>query len=132
MVSIGLIVSIAVLLYLLICFAWGTLRGVIKARVRVIMIAASALVAVVTCIIMRNSLPAADEALVMLETQILPMIPGVEPAEIMGYLELSPTLLELVLQLAAAVVFLMLMRYEGLLSPNLFLTISETCAVYSA
>lgn len=104
MVSIGLIVSIAVLLYLLICFAWGTLRGVIKARVRVIMIAASALVAVVTCIIMRNSLPAADEALVMLETQILPMIPGVEPAEIMGYLELSPTLLELVLQLAAGLI----------------------------
>ena len=104
MVSIGLIVSIAVLLYLLICFAWGTLRGVIKARVRVIMIAASALVAVVTCIIMRNSLPSAEEALVLLETKILPMIPGVEPAEIMGYLELSPTLLELVLQLAAGLI----------------------------
>ena len=104
MVSIGLLVSLAVLLYLLICFGWGTLRGVVKARVRVIMIAASALVAVVACIIMRNSLPSTSETLALLETQILPMIQDANTGEIMGYLELSPTLLELVLQLAAGLV----------------------------
>lgn len=104
MVSIGLLVSLAVLLYLLICFGWGTLRGVVKARVRVIMIAASALVAVVACIIMRNSLPSTSETLALLETQVLPMIQDANTGEIMGYLELSPTLLELVLQLAAGLV----------------------------
>lgn len=105
---VGLIISLAIVAYLLICFGWGALRGVVKARLRVIMIAASAVVAVVTCLIVRMSMPSTDELLVSLETELFPRLQSMgvtmETEAIMEFLEISPTLLQLVAELATALV----------------------------
>lgn len=90
-----------VAIYLLVCLAWGLLRGLSKSRVRCITVLVSAVAAVLTVMLTMDSI-VVDEALV---GALEDALKGIENNEtIMELIHLSPTLVETLLRYVAALV----------------------------
>lgn len=108
---IGTALLAAVAIYLLLCFGWGALRSLVKARTRMILLLISAALAVAGCLIMKQSIPSPEEIINIIEAELIPMLQSSANAdaanqaiEIIEYVKLSETLLELVSQLVVALI----------------------------
>ncbi len=88
-----------VAIYLLVCLAWGLLRGLSKARVRCITVLVSAIGAILTVVLVKNTLVLDDATMATIEG----FLKGIENNEvIMELVHLSPTLVETLLHYATA------------------------------
>ncbi|MBQ1229513.1 MAG: hypothetical protein IIX80_00625 [Clostridia bacterium] len=108
---IGTALLAVVAIYLLLCFGWGAIRSLVKARTRMILLLISAALAVAGCLMIKQSIPAPAEIIQAFETEVIPTLQTSVDAEtfeqITGaieYAKLSETLLELVSQLVIALV----------------------------
>ncbi len=97
-----------VVLVCLICAGISALRGLSKSVIRVSMVLFSAVAAVVTCLVLKGLLPPAEEAVILLENNLgligrffgSNAVTTIE--ELLPFAEISPTLVELVVQLIGA------------------------------
>lgn len=89
-----------VAIYLLICVAWGLLRGLAKARFRAVTILFSAVAAVVTAVICKATY--FNDAFVA--NTVIPLLESNEMAEVVDFLQMSPAMTSSLVGLAGALV----------------------------